>query len=69
MANLKYGTVDFYEDQFSDLLADVDADDPCIAENIVEGFYRALDSWFDYHSAQADAYANLRQRVREALTV
>ena len=69
MADLKYGTVGFYEDQFSDLLADVDSNDPCITENIIEGFYRALDSWFDYHYAQANEYAAIRKRVREALAM
>jgi len=65
----KYGSVEFYEDGFSDYLADVDAENPATTENLIEGFYRALDSWFDYHDAQARAYADLRKRVREALTV
>jgi hypothetical protein len=70
MANLTYGTAEFYADQFGDLLADVDADDPqTTAENLIEGFYRALDSWFEYHDAQARAYADIRKRVRKALTV
>ena len=69
MAHLKYGTAEFYAEQFSDCLADVDADQPETVDNLIEGFYRALDSWFDYHSAQANAYADLRQRVRKALTV
>ena len=69
MANLEYGTADFYAEQFSDFLADVDADRPETIDNLVEGFYRALDSWFDYHDAQARAYAAMRKRIREALTV
>ena len=69
MAYLEYGTVDFYAEQFSDLLADVDAENPDAADALIEGFYRAVDSWFDYHDAQARAYAELRKRVREALTV
>ena len=69
MANLKYGTADYYAEHFSDWLADVDAEQPETIDNLLEGFYRALDSWFDYHSAQANAYADLRQRVRKALTV
>jgi hypothetical protein len=39
------------------------------AENLIEGFYQALDSWFEYHDAQARAYADIRKRVRQALTV
>lgn len=69
MSTAKYGTPDFYAEGFSDYLADVDAIDPQTTENLIEGFYRALDSWFDYHDAQARAYADLRKRVREALTV
>ena len=69
MAHLTYGTADFYAEQFSDLLADVDAENPDTADALIEGFYRAIDSWFDYHDAQARTYAELRKRVREALTV
>ena len=70
MANLTtYGTADYYAEQFSDWLADVDAEQPDTVDNLLEGFYRALDSWFDYHDAQARAYAAMRKRIREALTV
>jgi len=69
MAYLEYGTADFYAEQFSDFLADVDAENPATADALIEGFYRAIDSWFDYHDAQARTYAELRKRVREALTV
>ena len=69
MAYLEYGTADFYAEQFSDFLADVDAENPATADALIEGFYRALDSWFDYHDAQTRAYADIRKRVREALTV
>jgi hypothetical protein len=69
MANLTYGTPEFYEDMFSDLLADVQSDDPITTENIIQGFYRSLDSWFEYHDAQARTYADIRKRVRAALTV
>jgi hypothetical protein len=69
MANLEYGTADFYAEGFSDYLADLEADDPQTTENLIEGFYRALDSWFEYHDAQARAYADIRKRVRQTLTV
>ena len=69
MAYLEYGTADFYAEQFSDLLADVDAQDPDTTNNLIEGFYRAIDSWFEYHDEQARAYADIRKRVRQALTV
>jgi len=69
MSTVKYGTADYYAEGFSDYLADVDATDPQTTENLIEGFYRALDSWFEYHDEQARVYAALRKRVREALTV
>ena len=69
MSYHQYGTPEFYAEGFSDYLADVDAENPATTENLIEGFYRALDSWFDYHDAQARAYADLRKRVREALAV
>jgi hypothetical protein len=69
MRPTQYGSVEYYEDMFSDLLADVDSEDSTTTENIVQGFYRALDSWFEYHDKQARAYADIRKRVRQALTV
>ena len=69
MRPTQYGTAEFYEDMFSDLFADVDSDRPGTTENIVQGFYRALDSWFEYHDKQAREYADIRKRVRQALTV
>ncbi len=69
MRPTQYGTVEFYENMFSDLLADVDSEDSTTTENIVQGFYLALDSWFEYHDKQAREYADIRKRVRQALTV
>jgi hypothetical protein len=69
MRSTQYGSVESYEDMFSDLLADVDSEDSATTENIIQGFYRALDSWFEYHDKQARTYADIRKRVRQALTV
>lgn len=69
MRPTEYGTTEYYENMFSDLLADVDSDSPDTTENIVQGFYQALDSWFEYHDKQAREYADIRKRVRQALTV
>lgn len=69
MRPTQYGTAEFYEDMFNDLLADVDSDRPDTTENLIQGFYRALDSWFEYHDKQAREYADIRKRVRQALTV
>lgn len=69
MKYVDYGTPEFYAEGFIDYLADVDASDPKATESLIEGFYRALDYWFDYHDAQARAHADIRKRVREALAV
>ena len=69
MANLKYGTPEYYADLFADVLADVDGENPATIDNIMSGFYLALNDWFEYHEQQANAYAQLRVRVREALAV
>ena len=69
MANINYGTVEYYAEGFGDYLADIDAQNPETIDNVIEGFYRALDSWFEYHDEQARAYADIRKRVRQTLTV
>jgi hypothetical protein len=69
MRPIKYSTVEFYADMFGDLLADVQSDDPTTTENLIQGFYRAIDDWFNYHDEQARTYADIRKRVRETLTV
>lgn len=69
MANIIYGSVEYYAEGFSDFFADVDHENPAATENLIEGFYKALDSWFTYHDEQARAYADIRKRVRQALTV
>ena len=69
MRPTQYGSVEYYADGFSDFLADVDGENPATAENIITGFYQALDSWFEYHDEQARTYARIRKRVRQTLTV
>tara|TARA_E500000318_G_C3507475_1_gene190921 strand:+ start:198 stop:395 length:198 start_codon:yes stop_codon:yes gene_type:complete len=61
-----YGTVKFYEEMFSDILADVSEED---VDNIYQGLLNSLESWFNYHDNAARKYAAFRQRVSEALSV
>jgi hypothetical protein len=61
-----YGTVKFYEEMFSDILADVGEED---VDNIYQGLLNSLESWFNYHDNAARKYAAFRQRVSEALSV
>ena len=69
MSHLKYGTPEYYAECFGDILADVEGENPATADAILEGFYKAIDEWFDYHDAQSRAYAELRKRVHQALAV
>ena len=68
MQRTPYGTVEFYSEMFSDILADVDLESsPTSADNILKGFYHALESWIDYHDTQCRAYCDLRDKAIEAL--
>jgi hypothetical protein len=69
MANLTYGTAEYYKEQFMDFLADVQADEPQYEEAIVQGFILAIEDWRDYHAKQVVAYEGVKQRVRKALAV
>jgi hypothetical protein len=67
MANLTYGSTAFYKEMFSDILADVQSDEPQTSENILKGFCLAIEDWFEYHDKQAREYAAIRKRVRSTL--
>jgi hypothetical protein len=69
MANLTYGTPEFYKEQFMDFLADAQNEEPHYGDAIVEGFILAIQDWRDYHAKQVDEYNRIEQRVRQALTV
>jgi hypothetical protein len=66
---MTYGTPEFYAEQFADVLADVDGDRPEVGDAIVAGFLTAVNDWLTYHQVQVNAYTQLRERVRSALTV
>ena len=60
---------EYYTAMFSDLLADVDGENPEATDHIIDGFMLALEDWFNYHDVQARAYSDLRIRVRKTLGV
>ena len=64
-----YNSPENYADLFADILADIDAEDPSYGDNIVKGFLIAIEDWLAYHQKQTDEYAQLRERVREALAM
>jgi len=69
MANVTYGTAEYYKEQFMDFVADAQADDPKYGDAFVEGFILALQYWRTYHSQQVDEYNRIEQRVRQASAV
>lgn len=69
MANLNYGTAEYYAEQFSDFLADAQAGQPEFGDALIEGFLIAIKDWRDYHKSQVDEYNRIEQRVREASAV
>jgi hypothetical protein len=64
---VKYGTPEFYAEQFADLLADVQSDSPEYGDALVKGFLMAFAEWKDYHANQVNEYNRIEQRVRASL--
>ena len=66
----QYGTAEYYEELFADILADVGTDDMAAnqttAENILIGFERAIESWAFYHLTAANSYKKLLSKFRDA---
>lgn len=62
---MTYGSVDFYENQFINILADITFEEPSCTENMAKAFHKAIDSWIDYHKNQAEAYVEFRRIIKE----
>lgn len=65
----RYGTAEYYAELFGDILADADFENTENGDNILTGFYTALDEWLTYHVGQQKEYERLRERVRKALSM
>ena len=48
----EYGTVQFYAEQFADIIADIQHDSPETSDNLIAGFKLAIDDWRQYHVKQ-----------------
>jgi len=48
----KYGTVQFYAEQFADIIADIQHTSPEVSDNLIAGFKLAIDDWRKYHVKQ-----------------
>ena len=61
----EYGTVEFYTDQFADILADIQYDRPDITDNLVEGFPLAITDWKTYYEDQVNAMASTEKKFNQ----
>ena len=48
----EYGTVQFYAEQFADIIADIQHTSPEVSDNLISGFKLAIDDWRKYHVNQ-----------------
>lgn len=46
------GTVQFYAEQFADIIADIQHTSPEVSDNLISGFKLAIDDWRQYHVKQ-----------------
>ena len=66
----KYGTAEWYESMFSDILADAANNETVeenkeTIENILNGFEAAIKSWLRYHSHAVDSYRLLLEKYNK----
>ena len=61
----KYGTVEFYSNQFADIIADVQHDSPQTSDNLVEGFKLALTEWKEYYQKQVVECERIEAKINE----
>ena len=64
--NNEYGTVDYYTEMFSDILADVATgnweNDERTITNMLEGFERSIINWMDYYDESLSKFRDLHGR-------
>ena len=63
MPNPKYGTVEFYKEQFADIIADIQHDQRQTSDNLIDGFKLALDEWREYHIKQVEELDRVINKV------
>lgn len=60
----EFGSVEYYRDYFSDVIADVGSHDDIEANrktisNVLVGFKQAVTEWLSYHNTCAESYREL----------
>ena len=59
MNSYSYDSVERFADLFADIISSVDADNPETGNNIVQGFFNALQDWRKYHTEAAAEHQRL----------
>ena len=63
MSNNEYGSVEYYEEMFSDILADIatgrQEEDDETSKKILTAFQLSIQNWIDYHQQSVDTYKQL----------
>ena len=63
MSNNEYGSVEYYEEMFSDILADIatgrQEEDDETSKKILTAFELSIQNWIDYHQQSVDTYKQL----------
>ena len=68
MKKLEFGTVEYYQEHFADILSevgvgDVPGHDPeALAANLIEGFELAINDWLCYHEDCCKNYRDLHAK-------
>jgi len=66
----EYGSVEYYESMFSDILADLSTDDQAETDiasvNLLIAFELAIKRWIKYHKQSLASYEKLLENYRES---
>ena len=61
-----YGSVEYYEEQFTDTLCDI-GDNDSHKKNALKGFIKALNSWIEYHDTAACRFEDFALELNTAV--
>ncbi len=62
-----YGTVRYYANMFSDIIADAHPDDEGVGDSIIEAFKISLKEWREYYANGAKEIERIQQKANEQL--
>ena len=59
----EYGSVDYFKELFSDVIANIE--EPIDTTDVILAFEKAIEEWRDYHAAQMHRYETMLSRYRQ----